>query len=105
MPKPAQSIAIVLHELMTNAVKYGSLSVSSGRLRVDWSHNKAELVIRWSESGGPPVKAPTRQGFGTRLLDPVVRTELGSRFKFDWNPNGLLFEMVIPHELLATHEG
>ena len=55
-PKSAQTIAIVLHELTTNAVKYGALSVPSGRLRVEWSRGEAEIVIRWSEADGPPVK-------------------------------------------------
>jgi hypothetical protein len=54
--------------IATNAVKYGALSVPSGRLRVEWSRGEAEIVIRWSEADGPPVKPPSHQGFGTRLV-------------------------------------
>ena len=75
-PKSAQTIAIVLHELTTNAVKYGALSVPSGRLRVEWSRGETQLVIRWSEADGPPVKPPSRQGFGTRVIGRVVQTNL-----------------------------
>jgi len=95
-PKSAQSLAIVLHELTTNAVKYGALSVSSGRLRVKWSRGEAEIVIRWSEADGPSVKAPSRQGFGTRLVAPIVQNGLGGKLRFDWNPDGLDCEIVIP---------
>lgn len=95
-PKSAQSMAMVLHELTTNAVKHGALSVPSGRLRVEWSGGEEDIVIRWSEAGGPPVKAPSRQGFGTRLLGPVVQTELGGKLRLDWNPDGFACEMAIP---------
>ena len=63
---------MVLHELTTNAVKYGALSVPSGRLRVEWSRGETHLVIRWSETDGPPVKPPERQGFGTRVVNRII---------------------------------
>jgi two-component sensor histidine kinase len=63
----------ILHELTTNAVKYGALSVPSGRLRVEWSRGEAEIVIRWTEADGPAVREPTYQGFGTRVSGPVVQ--------------------------------
>jgi hypothetical protein len=84
-PKSAQSLAMVLHELTTNAVKYGALSVPSGRLRVEWSRGEAEIVIRWSEADGPPVKPPSHQGFGTRLVGPLVETGLEGKLRYDWN--------------------
>ena len=95
-PKSAQSMAMVLHELMTNAVKYGALSVPSGRLRVEWSRGEAEIVIRWSEADGPPVKPPSHQGFGTRLVGRLVETGLEGKLRYDWNPNGFACEMIIP---------
>jgi PAS domain S-box-containing protein len=95
-PKSAQSMAMVLHELTTNAVKYGALSVPSGRLRVEWSHGEAEIVIRWSEADGPPVKPPSHQGFGTRLVGPLVQTGLEGKLRYDWNPDGFACEIVIP---------
>jgi PAS domain S-box-containing protein len=95
-PQSAQSIAMVLHELTTNSVKYGALSVPSGRLRVEWSREEAEIVIRWSEADGPPVKPPSHQGFGTRLIGPIVEVGLQGKLRYDWNPDGLGCEIVIP---------
>jgi two-component sensor histidine kinase len=94
-PQLAQTIAMILHELATNAVKYGALSVPSGRLRIEWSRADADLVIRWSEADGPPVKPPQRQGFGTRVVDRVIQ-ELKGKLRFDWNPEGLACEIVVP---------
>jgi two-component sensor histidine kinase len=95
-PQSAQSIAMVLHELTTNAVKYGALSVSSGRVRVAWSRtSEGMLVLCWSETDGPPVKPPARKGFGTRVIDSVVRAEKGEA-RYDWSPDGLACEISIP---------
>jgi two-component sensor histidine kinase len=99
-PKSAQTIAMVLHELTTNAVKYGALSVSSGRLLIEWSRGETQLVIRWSEADGPPVKPPSREGFGTRVIGRVVH-DLEGKLQFHWNPDGLACEMVIPLDRLA----
>ena len=76
--------------IATNAVKYGALSVPSGRLRVEWSRGEAEIVIRWSEADGPPVKPPSHQGFGTRLVGPLVQNGLEGKLRLDWNPDGSL---------------
>jgi PAS domain S-box-containing protein len=102
-PQSAQSIAMVLHELTTNAVKYGALSVPLGRLRVEWSRGEAEIVIRWSEADGPPVKPPSRQGFGTRSLGPLVQNGLEGKLRLDWNPDGVACEMVIPLAHVVGH--
>lgn len=92
----AQLVAMVLHELTTNAVKYGALSVLSGRIRIDWSCTaNGKLVLRWIESGGPPVKPPTRQGFGTRVLDRAIRDQLKGKIRFDWRVEGLACEIEI----------
>ncbi len=86
----AQSIAIVLYELATNAAKYGALSVPSGRVRVEWSHAAdGRAVLHWNESGGPPVKPPTRRGFGTRVCEQIIGSELNGVVNFDWRPGGL----------------
>jgi PAS domain S-box-containing protein len=68
-PKAALSLSLLLHELATNAVKYGALSVSEGHLAVDWSIADAHLVLTWREIGGPAVTAPAQSGLGTRLID------------------------------------
>jgi PAS domain S-box-containing protein len=100
-PKSAQTIAVVLHELTTNAVKYGALSVPTGRLLIEWTRGETELVIRWSETGGPLVKPPSRQGFGTRVVGRVVQAELAGKLQVDWNPGGLVFELTTPLVHLA----
>jgi two-component system CheB/CheR fusion protein len=100
-PKSAQTIAVVLHELTTNAVKYGALSVPAGRLLIEWSRGETELVIRWSEAGGPPVTPPSRQGFGTRVVGRVVQAELDGKLQVDWNLSGLVFQLTIPLDRLA----
>jgi PAS domain S-box-containing protein len=98
-PQLAQLIAMVLHELTTNAVKYGALSVSTGRLRVKWLHPASgNLVIRWTETGGPPVKPPARGGFGSRMLDRAIRTQLNGDLRFNWRTEGLACEIEIPYE-------
>jgi two-component sensor histidine kinase len=99
-PKSAQTIAIVLHELTTNAVKYGALSVPSGRLLIEWSRGETQLVIRWSEIDGPPIKPPSREGFGTRVIGRVVH-DLEGKLHFHWNPDGLACEIIIPLGRLA----
>ena len=95
-PQAAQLIAMVLHELTTNAVKYGALSVSPGRLRVEWLRTtNGKLVLRWRETGGPPVKAPTRKGFGTRVLDQAIRTQLNGKMWLDWRAEGFACEIEV----------
>ena len=100
-PQSAQAIAMVLHELTTNAVKYGALSVPSGRLRVEWSRGETDLVIHWSEADGPPVKPPRRQGFGTRVVNRIIESELEGKLRFEWNPEGVACEIIIPVEQIA----
>ncbi len=94
-PQSAQSIAMVLHELTTNSVKYGALSEASGRIRVQWARPEdKKLVLRWDETGGPTVKPPARQGMGTRLIDSVIRAAKG-KVSFDWRADGLSCEISI----------
>jgi PAS domain S-box-containing protein len=90
----AQTIAVALHELTTNAAKYGSLSVPQGRVRVTWSHDAGEnLTLRWTETGGPPVAKPTRKGFGTRVMEAMVKGQLRGDIRFDWRAEGLVCEI------------
>jgi two-component sensor histidine kinase len=72
-PELAQAIAVALHELATNAAKYGALSAAKGRIRVEWSRAAdGQLVFRWTETGGPPVNPPTRKGFGTTVVESMI---------------------------------
>jgi PAS domain S-box-containing protein len=88
------SFTLVLHELATNATKYGALSTPDGRVEVRWSlgvdHDAAEpcLAFTWTETGGPPVAPPTRRGFGSRLIDSMGRT-FGGRSELRYEPSGV----------------
>jgi PAS domain S-box-containing protein len=94
-PNAAQTIAVVCHELATNAAKYGALSVSDGRIAVAWtSTSDGRLVLRWNETGGPPVATPTRHGFGTRVMAKLVEQSRGE-VRFDWRPEGLVCEVAM----------
>ena len=96
-PNAAQAIAVALHELATNAAKYGALSVPDGHVRVEWSHEQnGRLVLRWIETGGPPVEPPTRRGFGTRVMENMVRGQLKGELRLDWRAQGLACEIVLP---------
>ena len=96
-PDIAQAVAVALHELATNAAKYGALSVAEGHVRVEWSRSSdGRLFLRWTEMGGPPCKPPTRQGFGTRVMDGIIRGQLKGETCFDWRAEGLECEIVLP---------
>jgi PAS domain S-box-containing protein len=102
-PQLAQLIAMVLHELTTNAVKYGALSVAVGRLRVEWSHSaNGNLIIRWIERDGPPVNPPARSGFGSRMLDRAIRVQLNGDLRFNWRTEGLTCAIEVPYEAAPT---
>jgi PAS domain S-box-containing protein len=91
----AQAIALALHELTTNAVKYGALSIPSGRIALTWRQQSINrLAVRWVETGGPPVTPPTRQGFGTRVMKRICE-QLNGDLKFDWRADGLICDIVI----------
>jgi two-component sensor histidine kinase len=95
-PSTAQTIAVVFHELTTNAVKYGALSVGKGRIGVSWTRPEiGRLVLRWTETGGPAVTPPTRKGFGTRVMLNVIHQARGE-IGFDWHPAGLACEIALP---------
>jgi PAS domain S-box-containing protein len=95
-PAAAQAVAMALHELATNAAKYGALSAPEGRVELTWSLGATELALRWSERGGPPVRAPTRRGLGTTVIERSIRDQLGGEARLDWRAEGLACEMTIP---------
>ena len=96
-PDAAQTVAVTLHELATNGAKYGALSVPGGRVQVEWScAPDRRLVLRWAETGGPRVKPPTRHGFGTRVMEGMIRGQLKGEMRFDWRAEGLACEIAIP---------
>lgn len=97
-PAMAQTIALAFHELATNAAKYGSLSLENGRVELSWRIESGRLAIRWSESGGPEIEAPTRQGYGTRVLKAGIEGQLQGRVDFDWRRSGLHCTVVVPYD-------
>src|SRR5207302_8774268 len=103
-PVAAQSLALVLHELATNAVKYGALSVPAGRVALTWDITPGELTLRWTELGGPAPKPPERLGYGTRVINGSIQRQLGGVATFDWKSEGLCCTIVLPRtgSLLAA---
>jgi PAS domain S-box-containing protein len=91
-PQLAQSVAMAVHELTTNAVKYGALSVEGGHVAVSWTPatEGGAPVITWRERGGPPVRPPERRGLGASLLERALRGAPGGRTELDWAPEGLI---------------
>lgn len=100
-PKPALTLSLVLHELATNAAKYGALSSAQGQVDVSWTIEQAperrQLLLTWSESGGPPVAAaPERNGFGAQLIQFNIAHEFGGRVETTYRPTGVLHRLIIP---------
>lgn len=92
-PSATVGLALGIHELATNAAKYGALSSPDGRVAIDWEIDADELSLTWRESGGPRVRPPERQGFGTRLLERALASDLGGRVDLDFQPCGLVCRM------------
>jgi PAS domain S-box-containing protein len=93
-PNAAQALAITLHELATNAAKYGCLSEAAGHLDLTWRRSDGQLTIRWMERDGPAVQTPTHRGFGSRVIEHMIG-QLGGEAQFDWRPEGLVCEITI----------
>lgn len=85
----ALALSIALHELATNAAKYGALSVEDGQVAISWRVNGRELSLDWRESGGPPVAPPTRVGFGSRLIQRGLAHDLGGAAEIVFHPEGV----------------
>lgn len=98
-PAAVQALSMALHELATNATKYGALSRPGGRLRVGWCLDRAagRLMLRWKERGGPPLAGPpARRGFGARVLEATVTSQLGGTVERRWEAAGLACELCLP---------
>ena len=95
------SLALVLHELATNATKYGALSLVDGHVAITWSVDAGRLSLVWAEKGGPKVAGvPRNQGFGSLLARRSIEGQLGGVLTYDWNPEGLLVSLSAPMERL-----
>jgi PAS domain S-box-containing protein len=96
-PNTAQAVAMTLHELATNAVKHGALSAGHGRVGIEWKRTADDQVtLLWTETGGPRVQPPTREGFGTQLMEAMIRAQLKGTIDFVWRPEGLACEINFP---------
>jgi len=105
-PRALLTLAMAIHELTTNAAKYGALSVPGGRVEIHWRPARIDnghlmLRIDWAEQGGPSVAAPTQRGFGSKLIEGSVAAELGGSARLAFAPEGLRCEILIPIEIAA----
>lgn len=97
------SLAMVLHEFATNAVKYGALSASAGRVHISWTLNDRSLELRWAEQGGPMIKkTPDVQGFGSLLAQSSVTGQLDGQISYDWEPEGVTIKLSAAAERLTS---
>src|SRR5690349_13498573 len=96
-PKAAQNLALALHELATNAVKYGALSTPTGQVRISWGLERAaeheRFGFRWEECGGPPVEEPSQKGFGSVVLEHVMAEYLAARPELTYAAAGVVYEL------------
>ena len=101
-PRQALSVALAVHELATNAAKYGALSVDGGRVEISWSMDghdadgKRIFEFAWRESGGPPVHPPSRKGFGSRLITRVLPGDFKGEVRIDYAPDGVVCTLMAP---------
>jgi PAS domain S-box-containing protein len=95
-PRGAVAFALALHELCTNAVKYGALSQPSGRIDIGWSTDEDTFRFDWRERGGPPVTPNPEKGFGTRLIERALAAELGGEATIDFASAGIACRIVAP---------
>jgi two-component sensor histidine kinase len=102
-PRAVLTLAMAFHELITNAAKYGALSVAQGRVAIHWhpvcdDMGRTFLRIEWQEEGGPPAEPPERRGFGSRLIENSIAAELGGSARLIFAREGLRCEMQVPQE-------
>ncbi|MGA1832345.1 HWE histidine kinase domain-containing protein [Rhizobium wenxiniae] len=105
-----QNLGLVLHELATNSVKYGALSVPHGRVRISWDDVAAgddgepKIRLVWEESGGPPVTEPSRKGFGTTIIQRHAVAAFGGQVDVEFRPEGLVWRLVAPRANLERDD-
>ncbi|MBX5186200.1 HAMP domain-containing protein [Rhizobium sp. NZLR5] len=90
----ALPLSLVLHELATNATKYGSLGGEQGTVAIEWRHDDGRVLLVWTETGGPAVSMPTKRGFGSVLIERAFSSKARAQSRSDYRPEGLVFEVV-----------
>lgn len=98
----ATTLALVIHELATNSLKYGALSVTSGSLDISGASTDHEVCLMWTERGGPPVVAAKGEGYGSKLLNRSVKLQLGGSVETDWSSEGIIVTLTMNAEKLAS---
>lgn len=101
-PRAATPLALIFHELATNAAKYGALSEVVGRVTIAIERREDSVTIAWQEHGGPEVQEPDSQGFGSRLIDMATRNQLGGNLDKVWDANGLAVNITLPLERIGA---
>lgn len=106
--KQSLALALALHELATNAIKYGALTTNDGRVDISWDITRDEegtdlFTLSWTESGGPAVEKPTRTGFGSQLITRALSADFGGRVNVDYAPDGLRFLLVTDRANVNQH--
>jgi two-component sensor histidine kinase len=103
--KAALSLAMALHELCTNASKYGALHGEAGHVAIGWALTEGnQLIITWRESGGPAVATPTSKGFGSRMIERALAADLGATVSFDYAAEGLVCTIIAAETALAGRQ-
>ena len=104
LPATAQAVALALHELATNAAKYGGLSTETGKLKLTWSIGKDALELEWQETGGPEAKPPSSLGFGLSIVRSSIEAQFRGGVSYDWRPEGLCCRLMIPRAQIVNPE-
>lgn len=95
-PGLVQPIALLIHEMVCNATKYGSLGVKTGRVDIRWSTADGNVILDWAERGGPAPLAERPTGFGLSMIQAIARRQLGGEAKLEWQPDGLTAHLQVP---------
>jgi PAS domain S-box-containing protein len=103
-PKTAVALSMAVHELCTNAIKYGSLSSEAGRVEINWSGDQGQFHWTWCERGGPPVAFPTQIGFGSRLIERSLAAQLSANVRLNYEPPGLVCTIDAPLSAIRESE-
>ena len=105
-PKVAQTFTLLVHELATNAIKYGALSVSDGNVAIRWGiegmGSEMRFKFLWQERGGPPVAVPTRRGFGHIVLEKAAAQDFGTSPRIRFEPEGVSYEVDVPLSVMVA---
>jgi PAS domain S-box-containing protein len=100
-PKSAVALSMAIHELCTNAFKYGALSLVGGRLAIDWAIDGHRFRLSWQERGGPPVSAPRHKGFGSLMIERALAAQIDGEARIEYAPNGLICRIEAPLAAIA----